>query len=48
MRCSRWSGPPQEPDVLSQKAYVQGTGEVMEADVTGSDERLELVRVTQP
>jgi hypothetical protein len=39
---------PLEPDVLSQKAYVRGIGQVMEADLTGSEERLELVRITQP
>ena len=39
---------PLEPDVVSQKAYVQGIGEVSEARSAGSDERLELVRVQRP
>ena len=39
---------PLEPSVLSEKAYVKGTGEVSEADVAGGDEHLELVKVVQP
>jgi len=39
---------PLEPDVLSEKAYVKGTGEVREADVAGGDEKLELVKVVRP
>ena len=34
---------PLEPDVLSEKFYVEGIGEVRELDVVGGDERLELV-----
>ena len=36
------------PDVLTEKAYVQGTGEIREADVAGGDDVLELVSVTRP
>jgi hypothetical protein len=36
------------PDVLTEKAYVKGTGEVREADVAGGDDVLELVKVTTP
>ena len=39
---------PLEPNVLSEKAYVKGTGEVREADVAGGDEHLELVKVVKP
>jgi hypothetical protein len=39
---------PLEPDVLSEKAYAKGVGEIREADVTGGDEKFELVRVTTP
>jgi hypothetical protein len=39
---------PLEPDVLSEKTYVKGTGEVREADVAGGDETLELVKVVKP
>jgi hypothetical protein len=39
---------PLEPDVLSEKAYVKGTGEVSEADVAGGDEKLELVKIVRP
>jgi hypothetical protein len=37
---------PLEPDVLSEKAYVMGMGEVREADVAGGDEKLELTKIT--
>ena len=33
-----------EPDVLTEKSYVRGIGEVREADVVGGDETLELVK----
>jgi hypothetical protein len=39
---------PLEPDVVTQKAYVRGIGEVSEADLTGSNEHLELLRVQGP
>ncbi len=39
---------PLEPNVLSEKAYVKGTGEVREADVAGGDEALELTKVVKP
>jgi hypothetical protein len=39
---------PLEPTVLSEKVYVQGTGEVREFDVTGSNEHFALVSVTKP
>jgi hypothetical protein len=39
---------PLEPDVLSEKVYVKGVGEVREADVKGGDEKFELVRTTTP
>jgi hypothetical protein len=35
-----------EPDVLSQKAYAKGIGEIREADVAGGDEKLELTKTT--
>jgi hypothetical protein len=38
---------PLEPDVLSEKFYVEGIGEVRELDVVGGDERLELVASKQ-
>jgi hypothetical protein len=38
---------PLEPDVLSEKFYVQGIGEVRELDVVGGDERLELAASKQ-
>ena len=37
---------PLEPDVLSEKSYAKGVGEVREADVKGGDEKFELVRAT--
>jgi hypothetical protein len=46
MVTAEWT--PLEPDVLSEKVYVQGIGEVREFDVTGSDERFALVSVTKP
>jgi hypothetical protein len=33
-----------EPDVLTEKSYVRGLGEVREVDVAGGDEKLELVK----
>jgi hypothetical protein len=39
---------PLEPDVLGEKVYARGIGLVRELDVAGSDEVLELVRVTTP
>ena len=39
---------PLEPGMLGEKVYVKGIGLVKELDVTGSDEVLELVRVTTP
>jgi hypothetical protein len=39
---------PLEPDVLSEKFYVKGTGEVREVDVAGGDEKLELTKVARP
>jgi len=36
---------PLEPDVLSEKAYANGIGEVSESDVKGGDEHFELVSV---
>lgn len=39
---------PLEPDVLSEKVYVKGVGEVREADVKGGDEKFELVLTTTP
>jgi hypothetical protein len=36
---------PLEPDVLTTKFYVKGVGEVLEMDVTGGDERIELASV---
>ncbi len=38
---------PLEPDVLSEKFYVEGIGEVRELDIVGGDERLELVASKQ-
>jgi hypothetical protein len=35
-----------EPDVLTEKSYVRGLGEVREVDVAGGDEKLELVKAT--
>ncbi len=43
MVTAEWT--PLEPDVLSEKVYVQGTGEVREFDVAGSDEHFALVSV---
>ena len=43
MITAEWT--PLEPDVLSEKAYVNGIGEVSESDVKGGDERFELVSV---
>lgn len=37
---------PLEPDVLSEKAYAKGVGEIREADVSGGDERFDLVMMT--
>ena len=37
---------PLEPDVLSEKIYVKGVGQVKEFDVTGGDEVFELMSVT--
>jgi hypothetical protein len=37
-----------EPDVLTEKSYANGIGEVREADVAGGDEKLELVKVSGP
>jgi hypothetical protein len=39
---------PLEPDVLSEKFYVRGTGEVREVDVAGGDEKLELTKIVRP
>jgi len=39
---------PLEPDVLSEKVYAKGIGEVREADVKGGDETFELTRVRLP
>jgi len=39
---------PLEPGILSEKAYVKGTGEVSEADVVGGAEKLELTKVVRP
>ena len=39
---------PLEPDVLSEKFYVKGTGQVREVDVAGGDERLELTKIVRP
>ena len=39
---------PLEPDVLSEKFYVKGTGEVREVDVAGGDEKLDLTKVVRP
>ena len=39
---------PLEPDVLSEKIYAKGIGTVRERDVTGGDEKLELVKATLP
>ena len=39
---------PLEPDVLSEKFYVKGTGEVREVDVAGGDEKLELTKIVRP
>jgi hypothetical protein len=36
---------PLEPDVLTEKFYVKGIGQVKEIDVTGSNEHTELVSV---
>jgi hypothetical protein len=38
---------PLEPDILSEKFYVEGIGEVRELDVVGGDERLELAASKQ-
>lgn len=46
MVSAEWT--PLEPDVLGEKVYVKGIGLVKELDVTGSDEVLELVRVSTP
>ncbi|HEY3336316.1 MAG TPA: hypothetical protein VGK16_13875 [Candidatus Limnocylindrales bacterium] len=45
MTTAEWT--PLEPDVLSEKAYVKGTGEVKEFDVAGSNEGFQLVNVTK-
>jgi hypothetical protein len=37
---------PLEPDVLSEKAYAKGIGEISESDVKGGDEKFELVSVS--
>src|SRR5258706_6985997 len=37
-----------EPDVLSEKFYVRGTGQVREVDVAGGDEKLELTKIVRP
>jgi hypothetical protein len=39
---------PLEPDVLSEKVYVKGTGVVREVDVAGGDEKLELTKIVRP
>jgi hypothetical protein len=39
---------PLEPEVLSEKAYAKGIGEVSESDVKGGDEKFQLVRSTVP
>jgi hypothetical protein len=39
---------PLEPEVLSEKAYAKGVGELREADVTGGDEQFELATMTSP
>ncbi|HEY6057236.1 MAG TPA: hypothetical protein VIV06_04350 [Candidatus Limnocylindrales bacterium] len=46
MITAEWT--PLEPDVLSEKTYVQGIGEVNEFDVAGSNEGFQLVSVTKP
>jgi hypothetical protein len=43
MITAEWT--PLEPDVLSEKAYATGIGEVSESDVNGGDEKFELVSV---
>ena len=39
---------PLEPNVLGQKFYVRGIGQVMERDVVGGSERMELVGLRKP
>lgn len=39
---------PLEPGVFGEKWYVKGTGQVKEADITGGDEQLSLVKITGP
>jgi hypothetical protein len=39
---------PLEPNVLDNKFYVRGVGEVKEASVKGPVERLELIKVVKP
>ncbi len=43
LKTKEWT--PLEPDVVSNKYYVKGIGNVREIDVKGSDEHLELVSV---
>jgi hypothetical protein len=37
-----------EPDVISQKVYARGIGEVKEFDVRGGSEVLQLTKVVAP
>jgi hypothetical protein len=46
MLTAEWT--PFEPEVLTEKAYVQGIGEVKEVDVAGSNEGFQLVSVKRP
>ena len=46
LQTKEWT--PLEPDVLDNKFYVRGVGEVKEASVKGPVERLELVKVMKP
>ena len=39
---------PLEPDVLSEKAYAKGIGQIDEKDVAGGNEELHLVSVANP
>lgn len=39
---------PLEPDVLSEKTYVKGIGQVTERDITGGQEGMQLLDVQRP
>ena len=39
---------PLEPDIVSNKWYARGIGEVAERDLKGGTDRLVLVSMTQP